>query len=59
MMTMTVVELENLLSDMVRQEPDETVEVREQLALYLGSLEERIRRLERGLVSTSNLPGFW
>lgn len=57
MMTMTVVELENLLSDMVRQEPDQTVEVREQLALYLGGLEERIRRLERGLVSTSNLPG--
>lgn len=36
-----VEELEDYLSDIVRQDPDNTIGVREQLALYLASLEER------------------
>lgn len=31
---------------MVRAEPDDTIEQREQLALYLAGLEERLEKLE-------------
>lgn len=41
-----VEKLENYLSDIVRQDPDDTIEQREQLALYLAGLEERLENLE-------------
>lgn len=50
-----VEEIENHLSDIVRMEPDDTIEQREQLALYVVGLEERIENLERRLNSK---PGF-
>lgn len=50
-----VEEIENTLSDIIRMEPDDTIEQREQLALYIVGLEERIENLERRLNSK---PGF-
>lgn len=50
-----VEELEDYLSDIVRQDPDNTIIVREQLALYLASLEERLERLETELNKSSRL----
>lgn len=50
-----VAELENYLSDIVRNDPDDSIDQREQLALYVVGLEERIENLERRLDSK---PGF-
>lgn len=44
-----VAEIENYLSDIVRNDPDDSTDQREQLALYIVELEERIEKLERRL----------
>lgn len=50
-----VEEIENYLCDIVREEPDDSIEQREQLALYIVGLEQRIENLERRLNAK---PGF-
>lgn len=46
---MRLEDLANLLSDMVRAEPDESRQQREELAEYLYTLAQRVTRLEKML----------
>lgn len=44
-----VEELEDCLSDLARLGPEDSLAAREQIALYLAGLEERLERLEKNL----------
>jgi len=52
---MTTEELQNILYDMVDCPPEDSIDQREQLALYLSSLNERISKLERTVPYSSNI----